>query len=251
MAQTAGRESLSRDAHWEHRRKLAILCRVINTHGYIGTFGHISLRVPGTELVLITPGAGADKGTVRADQIFVYDINGALLHHPGGDLMISEPAEWRIHTQIHRDRPEVLSVAHLHAPNSTLLGIVNRPIVPVFNQAFYLHKGIPTWDNPRLVLSDDTAAQLSKTLGDKIACQMRGHGSVVVGETPESALLNCITVEENARYQIAAEPFGGAVPFPPEIVEEAARERNSMSVAVSRVVWTYFERKVLMTGVPI
>src|SRR5713101_1025124 len=63
-------------------------------------------------------------------------------------------------------------------------GIVNRPIVPVFNQAFYLHKGIPVWDNPRLVLSDDTAAQLSKTLGDKIACQMRGHGSVVVGDTP-------------------------------------------------------------------
>jgi ribulose-5-phosphate 4-epimerase/fuculose-1-phosphate aldolase len=244
-------KTLAKDAYWDHRRKLAVLCRILSDHGYIGTFGHVSVRVPDTDLVLITPGAGADKATVRSDQIFVYHIDGEVLHHPGGDLTISEPAEWRIHTQIHRDRPEILSVAHLHAPSSTLLGIVNRPIVPVFNQAFYMHKGIPMWDNPRLIVGDESAQQLSKALGDKLAVQMRGHGSTVVGTTPEDALLNCITVEENAKYQIAAEMLGGAVPFPEELMEQAARQRNSLGVAVSTVVWKYFERKALMTGIPV
>jgi ribulose-5-phosphate 4-epimerase/fuculose-1-phosphate aldolase len=242
---------LAKDAHWEHRRKLAIFCRVAAMQGYIGTFGHISIRVPDTDIVLVTPGAGAEKTTARADQIFVYDIHGKLLHHPGGELAISEPAEYPIHTRLHRDRPEMLSVAHLHAPHSTLLGLVNRPILPAFNQAFYLYRGVPTWDNPQLVLTDEQAAPLSETLGDKIACQMRGHGSVVVGETPEVALMNCYTVEENAKYQIAAEPFGGAVPFPQSLIEETAAQRARMSVAISRILWTYFERRVTMTGLPI
>jgi ribulose-5-phosphate 4-epimerase/fuculose-1-phosphate aldolase len=224
---------------------------MVASQGYIGAFGHVSVRVPGTDIVLISPGAGTEKTTLRADQVFAYNIDGRLLHHPGGEMLLFEPQERPIHLRIHRDRPEMHCVAHLHSPNSTLLGIVNRPIVPVFNQAFYLHNRVPVWDNPRLVLSDETAGQLSKALGGNLACQMRGHGSVVVGETPEVAFMNCFTVEENARYQIAAEPFGGPVPFPDEIVQRAAQERASMGYGPSHVLWAYFERRIAMNGVPL
>ncbi|HKT17984.1 MAG TPA: class II aldolase/adducin family protein [Stellaceae bacterium] len=249
MNESVLRTVLAKDADWAQRRKLAILCRIAGQHGLIGLFGHISIRIPDSDLVLITPGAGAEKTTVRADQIFVFDLAGKILHHPGGDFPITIPAEYRIHTQIHRDRPEILCVAHLHAPHSTLLGVVNRPIVPVFNQAFMFGAGVPTWDDPRLVLSDAMATDLSKALGDKLACQMRGHGSVVVGETPEIALMNCMAIEENARLQIAAEPFGGAVPFPRAMIEDAMRLRGM--VQVTKVVWEYYERKVVMDGVPL
>lgn len=242
--------ALSLNEHWAHRRKLAVLCRIADLLGYIGAFGHISIRVPGTDIVLITPGAGAEKSTVRADQIFGYGLDGALLHHPGGDLMISEPLEHDIHTRIHRDRPEIMCVAHLHAPNSTLLGIADAPIVPVINQAFYLAGQITTWDDPALVVSDSQAAELSQRLGDGIACQMRGHGSVVVGETPEVGLLNCYNVEENARYQIAAAALGGAVPFSAEVMDRNARQRAGIN-SVADILWTYFERRVGMTGVPL
>lgn len=249
MTDSANRTALSKDEEWSHRRKLAMMCRMVGMQGLIGLFGHISLRIAGTDLVLITPGAGAEKTTVRADQIFVYDINGKVLHHPGGDFPITIPAEWRIHTQIHRDRPEIMCIAHLHSHYSTLLGIVNRDIVPVFNQGFVFGAGVPTWDNPRLVLADDMAAQLSKALGYKLACQMRGHGSVVLGETAEAALMNCLAIEENAKFQIAAEPFGGAVPFAPAVIQEAMRLRGSLNVG--RVVWEYYERKVVMEGAPL
>ncbi len=242
----AGRP-LDPDAYWDERQKLAVLCRIAASLGYIGEFGHISMRVPGTEIVLVTPGAGSEKTIVRADQLFVFDVHGNHLFHPGG---FTVPLEHPIHTRIHRDKPEMLCVAHLHAPSSTLLGIVDRPIVPVYNQAFYLHEGVPTWDDPSLVLSDEQAAPLSRTLADKVACQMRGHGSVVVGETAERALLNCYSVEENARYQIAAEPFGGPAPFSPEVVRDTARSRAKAD-DVAAVLWTYFERRIAMTGVPV
>ena len=247
--------TLGLNDHWEHRRKLAIMCRIVANWGYIGTFGHLSIRVPDTDLVLITPGAGSEKSRCRADQIFIYGLDGQLLHHPGGELVISEPAEWPIHTRIHRDKPHVLSVAHLHSPHTMLLGICDKPIEPIFNQAFYLKQGIPTWDNPMLVLNDAEAAPLSETLADKVACQMRGHGSVVVGRTPEECLMNVYTVEEAAKFQIMASSMGGHVPFSDETIAECALQRANMgkthSVPIWTVIWAYFERRVLMDGVPL
>ena len=213
MSDSAGRAGISKDADWAHRHQLAIMCRMIGMQGMIGMFGHISLRIPKTDLVLIAPGAGAEKTIVRADQIFV------------------------------------MAVAHLHSTWSTLLGIVNRPIMPVFNQGFVFGDGVPTWDNPQLVLGDEAAAALSRTLGDKLACQMRGHGSVVVGETTEACFMNCTAIEDNARYQIMAEPFGGGVPFSPEIIQSAVKSRGTLNVG--KVVWQYGEQKVEMRGVPL
>ena len=231
------------------RRKLAIMCRILGQQGAIGLFGHVSLRVPDTDIVLITPGAGIEKTTCRMDQIFVFDIGGTLLNHPGGDRPIQTPAEWRIHTQIHRDRPDALCVAHLHARASTLLGIAGHDIVPCYSQGSILAGGIPTWDTPLMVLDDTSAASLSQALGSSVACQMRGHGSVVVGPSAETALAACTFIEENAQYQIDAQPLGGVKAFPKEAWDQLAAERRGDYGA--RLLWDYYERKVAMDGVPL
>lgn len=245
---TDGTRAIS-DEEMALRRKLAIMCRVLGQQGAIGLFGHVSIRVPGTDVVLMTPGAGIEKTTCRTDQIFVFDIGGRLLNHPGGDRPIQTPAEWRIHTQIHRDRPEALCVAHLHARASTLLGIAGRDILPIYAQASILAGGVPTWDNPLMVLDDDAAASLSRALGNHVAVQMRGHGSVVAGPTPEFVLAACVFIEENAQYQIDAEPLGGAKPFPAGIWEELKAERRGNFGA--QLLWDYYARKVEMDGVPL
>jgi ribulose-5-phosphate 4-epimerase/fuculose-1-phosphate aldolase len=231
------------------RRKLAIMCRVLGMQDSIGLYGHVSIRVPGTDTVLMTPGAGIEKTEVRTDQIFVFDLAGNVRYHPGGDMPIQLPAEWRIHTQIHKDRPELQCVAHLHAWHSTLLGIARKEIVPVYSQAGFLKEGVPTWDDPRMVLSDEAAVALSRTLGKNVACQMRGHGSVVVGETVESALGACTFLEENARYQVEAETLGGAKAFPPEMWGKLLAERKGDWG--NRLVWQYWERKVQRQGIPL
>ena len=138
------------------RRKLAIMTRMLNQQGTIGMFGHISIRVPGTDRVLLSPGGGMDKSTVEVKDIFVFDINGTILENPG----LTIPIEWRIHTQIHRDRPDAMCVAHLHARHATVLGIAGHEIVPVFIHGSFLRDGVPTWNNPRLVMTDDQAADL-------------------------------------------------------------------------------------------
>lgn len=222
------------------------MCRIVGMQGHIGLFGHISIRIPNTDVVLITPGAGGEKLTVRADEIFVYDIEGKIHHHPGGDRPMNIPLEWRIHTQIHSDRPEVGCVAHLHAHASTLLGIADKPIVPVYARGG-LFTDIPVWDNPRLVLDEPMAKSLSQALGGCIACQMRGHGSVVVGNTAEDALVACTFIEENARFQVEAAALGGARPLNAEEIIDCGRG----TLGVGQKLWDYWERKVVTAGVPL
>jgi ribulose-5-phosphate 4-epimerase/fuculose-1-phosphate aldolase len=229
------------------REKTATMCIMLNLQGSIGMFGHVSIRVPGTNRILVSPGAGSEKGTVKPKDVFVFDIDGTILEHPGGEV----PLEWRIHTQIHRDRPEIMSVAHLHARHSTLLGIAGRDVVPVFLHGAFLHTGVPTWDDPRLVTSDAQAASVSAALGKNVAVQMRGHGSVVVGESVESAFFACTFFEENARKQVEAEILGGAVPLRAEDAEECAR--GTFNPRLLRLLWEYYERKArraLADGVP-
>ena len=248
MAETSARRVT--DEEMTLRRKLAIMCRIVGMQGGIGLFGHISIRVPDSDIVLITPGAGSRKDRVRTDQIFVFDLSGKIHYHPGGDRPMQIPIEFRIHTQIHKDRPEIMCVSHLHARASTLLGIANRDIVPVFAQGWVAHGGIPTWDDPRLVMSDESAISLSKTLGKHVACQMRGHGSVVVGETAEKCLEASTFIEENAQYQIDAEALGGAKPFPKEIFDAITAQRRS-GTGGTQLLWNYWELFVEEQGIPL
>lgn len=238
------------DQEAELRRKLAILCRIVGMQDSIGIYGHISLRVPDTDIVLLTPGAGNRKTRVRTDQIFVFDLQGNIINHPGGDRPLSIPLEWRIHTQIHKDRPEVQCVAHLHAHASTLMGIVGQEIAPVFAQAYVIRGGIPTWDNPGLILNEDDARSLSQTLGDRVACQMRGHGSVVVGESPETCLQNCLVMEENARFQLEAAALGGVKAFPAGVWDRMAEQRRP-GFGSAPFVWNYWAQIVEEQGVPL
>ena len=247
MAESARRVS---DQEADLRRKLAILCRIIGMQESIGIYGHISLRVPESDIVLLTPGAGNRKTRVRTDQIFVFNLAGNILNHPGGDRPLSIPLEWRIHTQIHKDRPEVQCVAHLHAHASTLMGIAGLEVVPVFAQAYVMRGGIPTWDDPGLILNDEGARSLSQVLGGHVACQMRGHGSVVVGESAETCLQNCLVIEENARYQIEAANLGGVKAFPAGVWDKMAEQRRP-GFGSAPFVWNYWQQIVEEQGIPL
>jgi len=66
------------------RSKVAVMCMMLSLQGSIGMFGHVSIRVPGTDRVLLSPGAGSEKGAVKPEDVFVFHLNGEILEHPGG-----------------------------------------------------------------------------------------------------------------------------------------------------------------------
>lgn len=223
------------------RAKTAALTRMLNLQGSIDMFGHVSIRMPGTDKCFISPGASTEKKSVRPEDIFVYNIDGTIIEHPGGLI----PLEWRIHTQIHRDRPDAMCVCHLHAPHARAVSIAGKPLKPVFLHGAFLCTGVTTWDNPRLVVTDAQAADLSNRLGPNRVAQMRGHGTVVAAATAEEAFFACTFLEENAQIQLQTEVLGGALPLSDEEARDCST--GTFNPRLFGLLWDFYERKVRLS----
>src|SRR5579862_2792017 len=94
--------------------------------GLMGVFGHISAFDKEHGRVLLSPGAGSDRGSTRPEEIWVFDLEGKVLEGSG-----CFPLEWPIHTAIHSARSDALAVAHLHSPYATLFAVNKREFRPV------------------------------------------------------------------------------------------------------------------------
>ena len=173
-----------------------------------------------------------------AEQIFVYNIDGTIIEHPGGLI----PLEWRIHTQIHRDRPDAMCVVHLHAPHARALGIAGKELKPVFLHGSFLCTGVPTWDNPRLVVNDEQAADLSRALGDQHVRADARSWQRRRRRHRRRGVLRLHVPEENAQIQLQAEIMGGAIPLSEDEARDCAE--GTFNPRLFPLLWNYYERKV-------
>ncbi|MBM2809796.1 MAG: class aldolase/adducin [Chloroflexi bacterium] len=195
----------------EHaREKLATCARALGRIGCLGLGGHVSLRIPESDLILITPGGGLDKLKLTAKDMVTMDASGKHVAGP-----YSPPLEWPIHTAVHAARPDLDSVAHLHPHWSTIFSVSTRPLEPVLMSMARL--GITYFEVPSLVTSPDLGEQLRASLGDAEAVLMRWHGSTVVGKTIEEMFSRAWIIEENARLLWEASMIGPIVPVPKEM----------------------------------
>ena len=159
------------------REQLATCTRIFAMQGMIGVFGHVSVYQPETKRVLITPGMGSDKASLRPDDMVPTDLDGKPLEGNNGP-----PVEWPIHTALHRARPDALAVAHLHTPHATLFAIATREFRPVTLQGAIFSDGVPLYPEAQLITNPERGNALLKVIGQKRAALLRGHGIVVTGQ---------------------------------------------------------------------
>src|SRR4051794_34876118 len=102
---------------WKTRQQLAACYRIVDHLGWTSLIAnHISVRIPGTEDLLINP-FGLLYSEVCASNLVRIDLDGQIV---GESAYPVNPAGIVIHTAIHRARPDVISVLHTH----TLAGSV-------------------------------------------------------------------------------------------------------------------------------
>jgi len=97
------------------REQLATCTRIFAMQGMIGVFGHVSVYQPETKRVFITPGMGSDKGSLRAEDMLITDLDGKPLEGREGP-----PVEWPIHTALHGARADAVRRALAHALRDSL-----------------------------------------------------------------------------------------------------------------------------------
>jgi ribulose-5-phosphate 4-epimerase/fuculose-1-phosphate aldolase len=213
--------------------QLATCTRILAMQGMIGVFGHVSVYQPETKTVFITPGMGSDKASLRPENMVPTDLDGKPLAGKEGP-----PVEWPIHTAIHRARPDALAVAHLHTPYATLFTIAKRQFQPVTLQGAIFAGGVALYPEAQLITTPERGENLLKSIGDKRAVLLRGHGIVVAGPNLQEVLFTALVLEDDAKKSWQAAALGEVG----TISEEECRAFGA-EIALSRRAqraWNYF-----------
>lgn len=182
-----------------------------------GSSGNISLR--DGDSILITP-AGAQKSNLSASMIVRLDLDGNVLD--GSNTVPS--TEWRLHTELHRHRPEIGAVVHSHADNCVALSCLRQPL-PAFQYQVASFGGdeVPC-SRYEPFGSDALAAAVVEAMGKQyLACLMANHGMIAVGRSLEHARTLAFKLETLARQYILCRTAGTPVILNAAEMEEVHR----------------------------
>jgi ribulose-5-phosphate 4-epimerase/fuculose-1-phosphate aldolase len=170
----------------ELKQKLVDGCHILDREGITDGFGHVSVRIPGTQAFLTI--AGVSPGCATLDRLVMLDFDGRFL---GGEK--SPPYEWPIHACIMRARPDVMSVCHTHSKWSALFSILKGGLRPAHIYARFLPpEGPAIYPGAGLIGTVERGEALANVLKDSAAVLLRGHGDAVVGASLEQAILRTI-----------------------------------------------------------
>lgn len=137
------------------------------------------------------------------------------------DVERPEPSDiWIIHSSVYRARPDVQVVLHSHPTWTMALAITQGArLVPASQPAAALHGRIG-YDDGYIDCANTpkVADVLGRYLGDHQILILRGHGVVVVGDSPAQAWLRLLTLERACQHQVLGASLGAPQPFPDETI---------------------------------
>ncbi len=225
----------------ELKTKVAMACRMLCFAELVDYSGHISVRIPGTDRVLIN-GHPVSRAAVTPDDVVTFDLEGKRV-----DGKWDLPSELPMHSRVYRARKEVNSVAHLHNRMVVVLSMAGKELVPASNPGgLFGHAPIPVYQDPALIHTNEEGDAVAAALGSRSALILRGHGSVVVGEAIEWVFAGCIDLEESALRFYMASTLGPVRAYTEDEVNRVARGRKKMSVI--QKVWDHYVSKTKVSG---
>jgi L-fuculose-phosphate aldolase len=169
-----------------------------------GSSGNISNRLG--KHILITP-SGARASNLTAERLVILDMDGELAAGSHG----VPSTEWRLHTELMRQNPDVQAVVHSHADNCVALSCLRKPIPPFhYMVASFGGNTIPCARYEALGSDALAAAVVEASHGHK-ACLMANHGMITRAGSLAQALDLAVKLEMLARQYILALQAGDPV----------------------------------------
>lgn len=164
-----------------------------------GVSGNNSVRVPGTETMLIKT-SGSCMGDMTAEDTVHMTWGGEVL-----DEGRRPSKEWKFHAGIYRVRREVGAVVHLHPPYSVAFSAAGE-IPPLVTAATRGHirqiEMVPLLPAGSAELAGAIEAVMAGT--ELRAVLMQEHGTITVGSDLYTAYYRTEYLEDNARVALLA-----------------------------------------------
>jgi ribulose-5-phosphate 4-epimerase/fuculose-1-phosphate aldolase len=128
-----------------------------------------------------------------------------------------------------------------------VLSMAGRELVPASNPGALFGPGpIPVYQDPALIHTDEQGDAVAKTLGQREAVILRGHGSVVAGETVEWVFAGCVDLEESALRFYMASTLGPVRAYTDNETNRVAKGRRRLPVI--QKIWDHYVAKTRTAG---
>ena len=185
------------------RRELCEYSKRSFNRGLIsGTGGNISVKIPGTDTVLVTP-SGISLGDVEPEENILVNLEGKIIESP---LDLKPSKETSFHLRAYQIRPDVQALAHLHPPYATAFSN-KRAQLPLLTVSARINlKHVPTVESAlpgSKELSDFVCAGL-QNFPEAKAILMKEHGILTLGENLKTAYYLADLVEDTAKIAFIA-----------------------------------------------
>ena len=167
----------------------------------VATEGNLSARLD-DELVLTTP-AGADKGRLKAEDLVVVDLGGAV-HGPG-----RPSTEIDMHLAVYAVRPDLRAICHGHPPHATAFAASHRALDACVLPEVVCTLGAVPLSDYGTPSTPEVGEGIRRFFRDHDAVLLRNHGVVAAAASPTGALYVMETVERLAQITWIAESLGG------------------------------------------
>lgn len=221
--------------------RLAAACRILAMEGHDDvSLGHLSLRDPeGRGVWMKRFYLGLDE--VRGpDDFLLLDFDGHILHGDG-----ERHAEWPIHTEILKARPDVHVVGHTHPFHACLFAATEDPLQPIGMEGMHFTLNTPHYrETSNLINSQQLGRNLAEALGDARVVFMKNHGITFCGDDIPAAVITGLHLEKACKAQLLLNASGLTWSVP-----ERKEWEGKVAVLGSLGLWdnffSYYHRKLL------
>ena len=188
---------------WQARIELAAAYRLVDHYGMTDLiYNHMTLRIPGTDLLLINL-YGLLYKEITASSLVKIDIAGNIISKPETAYGINNSG-YVIHGAIHQARTDVAAVIHTHTRAGLAVSAMKCGLLPLNQTAirFVDHIGYHDYEGPAIDLGE--RERLVRDLGPHDAMILRSHGLLTCGPTLQQAFNTLYQLEMACRAQVDA-----------------------------------------------
>ena len=155
------------------RKNLIIACRILSREGLVEGFGHVSARIPDSDLFILTP--RISLALVKEEDLLIFNLKGEIVTGKS-----PPPFEAPLHTAIFNGKVSVQAITRIHARRAGLFSVTDKKIEPLHNHGSFFFGGVPVFPKTNLVSTPKLGQEVTDDLGDKPAILLRGNGQVTV-----------------------------------------------------------------------
>lgn len=212
--------------------ELSEACRVLEMEGHGDKIlGHMSLRDPdGRGFWMKRNGIGLGEVSGPEDFVLV-DFDGRRIAGDG-----ARHAEWPIHGEIYRRRPDVEVIGHTHPLAAGVFVTTEQPLQAVTRAGARFPGGLPRYRvTSNLIVTAAMGQELATALGDAPAVLMQNHGITFCGETIAACVVAGVLLDRACQAQLRVASSGCRW--------EAGQNTLSVPGEVG-MIWNYLRRRV-------